>query len=346
MTRRVFVSTLIAIHIFLAANLSASASASAPVPAPAPAPALNEAPLRAELERIAKSIDGRVGACAADGATVVCVNGDRRYSLQSVMKLLVSIAAMDAVDRGKWTLDDVVIVRRADLSLYVQPIAKLVTLEGYRTTIADLIRRAVVDSDSAAADIMIARLGGTQAVQAVLDRHHITGVRIDRDERHLQTQIGGIDWRPEFVDPARLNAAFDAVPDAKKDAAYKRYQTDPRDTATAAGMTQLLQALAEGKLLSETSTRHLIDVMEQTVTFPNRLKAGVPHGWRLGHKTGSSGAWRGVTAATNDVGILTAPDGHRIVVVALIGDSRAPDADRAAAMAALARAATTNYQAR
>ena len=34
-------------------------------------------------------------------------------------------------------------------------------------------------------------------------------------------------------------------------------------------------------------------------------------GWILAHKTGNSSAWKGVTAATNDVGILTAPDGGR-----------------------------------
>jgi N-acyl-D-amino-acid deacylase len=309
----------------------------------APRQASAQAPLRAELERIARGVDGRVGACVADSGSMVCANGDQRYSLQSVMKLLVAIAAMDAADQGKWTRDDVIVVRKADLSLFVQPIAKLVTDAGYRTTVGDLARRAIVDSDSAAADILIARLGGTQAVQAVFDRHHLTGVRIDRDERHLQTEIGGIDWRPEFVDSARLDAALAAVPEAVKDAAYRRYQTDPRDTATAAGMTALLQALADGKLLSADSTRYLLDVMTQTVTFPDRLKAGVPDGWTLGHKTGSSGSWRGVTAATNDVGILTAPDGRRISVVVFIADSRGPSAGRASAMAAIARAAAKHH---
>jgi len=31
-----------------------------------------------------------------------------------------------------------------------------------------------------------------------------TGVRFDRDEKHLQTEILGLEWRPEFVDAATL----------------------------------------------------------------------------------------------------------------------------------------------
>jgi beta-lactamase class A len=65
------------------------------------------------------------------------------------MKLLVAIAVMDAVDRGEWRLADPVVIRKHDLSLAVQPLAKLVTEAGFNTTVDDLVRRAIVDSDRA-----------------------------------------------------------------------------------------------------------------------------------------------------------------------------------------------------
>jgi beta-lactamase class A len=43
------------------------------------------------------------------------------------MKLLVGFAVMDAVDHRRWRLDDGVVIRKQDLSLAVQPLAKLVT---------------------------------------------------------------------------------------------------------------------------------------------------------------------------------------------------------------------------
>jgi beta-lactamase class A len=170
------------------------------------------------------------------------------------------------------------VVRRQDLSLFVQPIAALVGPQGYRTTLADLVQRAIVDSDSAAADILIAKVGGPGQVEAFLTRKGMMEVRVDRDERHLQTEILGLSWKPEYVDPAVFEEAVDAVPMRQRNIAYRRYRSDPRDTTTPEGMVTLLQQLAAGKLLSASSTNFLLGLMQQTATFPDRLKAGVPRG--------------------------------------------------------------------
>ncbi|MFN7402908.1 MAG: serine hydrolase, partial [Armatimonadota bacterium] len=153
----------------------------------------------------------------------------------------------------------------------------------------------VTESCSGAADFIIRRLGGPQAVNAFLVKHDIQGMRIDRQERDLQTQIGGITWRPEFVDEDVIEAAFAAVTEAERDAAFVRYLADPRDTTTPAApaaMAKLLQKAAERAAVFPTSTRYLLGVMERTATGPERLKAGVPAGWTLGHKTGTSSTHR------------------------------------------------------
>jgi beta-lactamase class A len=310
----------------------------------ASAGSIQEKSLQDDLARLTAGFESRVGICVDDGSIAVSVNGEQRFSLQSVMKLIVGMAVMDAVDNNGWHLDEPIVVNREDLSLFVQPIAKLVTEGGFRTNTGDLVRRAVVDSDSAAVDILVKKLGGPARVQAFLDRKGVAGIRFDRDEKHLQTEIVALQWRPEFVSPEVLQHAIDAVPADRRDAAYQRYQTDPRDTATPKAMASLLQLLAAGKLLSANSTKYLCDVMAQTVTFPNRLKAGVPHGWTLGHKTGTSGSWKGVTAATNDVGILTAPDGSRFSIVVFIADSHATDDQRAALMAHIAQSSVANFR--
>ena len=296
--------------------------------------------LAASLAEIAATLPGRVGACVQTPSGLACTRGTERFSLQSVMKLFVGIAVLDGVDQRRWKLTDEVLVERKDLSLGVQPIAKLVGDQGYRTDIGDLVRRAVIESDSAATDILIARLGGTAKIQALLLSKGLTGLRLDRDERHLQTDTMGLKWRQEFVDPAKLERAVAAVPAKRRAAAYRHYQTDPRDTATPEAMTKLLIALADGRLLSPDSTEFLLRAMRDTTTFPDRLKAGLRPGWTLGHKTGTSGSWDGVTAATNDVGILFGPNGERIAVTVFIGDSTAPPADRAKVMAHIAAAAT------
>lgn len=244
-----------------------------------------------------------------------------RFSLQSVMKLIVGFAIMDAVDRGKLRLDHAVVVRRDNLSLNVQPLAHLVGKKGYRTSIGDLVRRAIVDSDSAAVDMLIRQLGGTHVVQSALRRKGISGIRVDRDERHLQTEIVGLTWRPEYTNPDRLKRAIAQVPTQARDVAFLRYRLDPRDTATPIGMARFLQRLANGEILKPATTRFLLDAMRQTRTGRNRMMAGLISGYRLGHKTGTSSTWRGVTAATNDVGIVWAPDGRTIAIAVFVADS-------------------------
>jgi beta-lactamase class A len=309
-----------------------------------PAGSLDRAGLDSAFQKLATGFDGRLGICAQDHAGAVCLNGDGRFSLQSVVKLVAGVAVMEAIDAGRMRLNEEILVRKEDLSVFVQPIAKRVTANGYRTTIGDLIRRAIVDSDSAAVDILIGKLGGPEQVQAFLNKRSIPGLRVDRTEKQLQTEIVGLHWRPEFTDPAVLDRAIRSVPEEKRDAAYSRYQADPRDTSTAKAMADFLYRLAAGKLLSLESTEYVVRVMHDTVTFPDRLKAGLAPGWTLGHKTGTSGAWKGVTAATNDVGILTSPAGDRIAIAVFIGDSGAASEQKARRMAGAARAAIAHYR--
>jgi len=300
---------------------------------------LDVAGLQSALAAIAKGLDGRVGACVQSATRTACILGDNRFSLQSVVKLVVGVAVLDSVDKGRRRLDDAVIVRTEDLSLFVQPMAKLVGASGYRTTVGDLIRRAIVDSDSAATDFLIAQLGGPSAVQAVLNAKGIWGIRVDRDERHLQTEIVGLTWRREYIDAAVLDRAIGAVSTARRRQAYAKYQVDPRDTATPKGMASVLLRLAGGAILSKSSTDYILKAMSECKTFPDRLKAGVAPGWRIYHKTGTSDSWDGLTAATNDVGILVAPDGSPISVAVFVADSHSDATNRAATIAKISAAA-------
>lgn len=284
--------------------------------------------LTKRLEALAAKTPGSLGACIVSGQGSACVNGDRRYSMQSVMKLLVAVAAFDAADRGALQIDEQVVIRRRDLSLYVQPIARLVGPEGYRTTWRDLIQRAVIDSDSAATDVLLARLGGPPEVQRMLLRKGLRGIRIDRNERDLQTEIAGLRWRPEFVDPAVLEHAEKAVPEAERRAARRAYIADDRDTSTPRSMAELLHKLGQGRLLKERSTADLLSIMRETKTFPTRLRAGAPDGWGVGHKTGSSGSFEGRVTATNDVGLYFPPGGEPIAVAVFLAESPASSAER------------------
>jgi beta-lactamase class A len=94
--------------------------------------------------------------------------------------------------------------------------------------------------------------------------------------------------------------------------------------------------ISDDERLQPASTRHLLALL-YAQTIPDRLRAGIPAGVRLADKCGTSYTVDGRTAAFNDMGILTWPDGHTVIVAAFLTDSHAPEARRNALFRTLAR---------
>jgi beta-lactamase class A len=65
----------------------------------------------------------------------------------------------------------------------------------------------------------------------------------------------------------------------------------------------------------------------------------LPDGTVIAHKTGTSRTVDGVTAATNDVGLVTLPNGRHLEIAVFVSDSQADDATREQVIAKIARAA-------
>jgi beta-lactamase class A len=70
----------------------------------------------------------------------------------------------------------------------------------------------------------------------------------------------------------------------------------------------------------------------------NRLKGMLPVRTVVAHKTGTGGNQNGVTSATNDVGIITLPNGNHVAIAVFVGDSKADLATREAVIAKIAKA--------
>jgi beta-lactamase class A len=79
--------------------------------------------------------------------------------------------------------------------------------------------------------------------------------------------------------------------------------------------------------------------MTQTPTGLQRIKGLLPDGAVVAHKTGTSLTVDGVTAATNDVGLVTLPNGRHLAISVFVSDSRANKAVREEVIAKVAKAA-------
>ena len=79
--------------------------------------------------------------------------------------------------------------------------------------------------------------------------------------------------------------------------------------------------------------------MSDSTRGNQRIKGQLPAGTVVMHKPGTSGTDHGVTAATNDIGLIILPDGRRLAIAIFLTDSTAGEPARESVIARIARAA-------
>jgi beta-lactamase class A len=268
--------------------------------------------LSRDLEKIASEVDGTLGAAARVVETYerAALNGDAHFPMQSVYKAPIGMAVLHAVDEGKLSLETPI---RVEVSEYVPAGAHSPLRDrnprGATVPLRELLRLSVEESDGTASDVLLRLAGGKAAAQAYLSGLGIEGMRIATTEGEM-----GRDGQAQYRSWASPNEAV-----------------------------RWLAALQEGKGLTPESRALLLGWMTTTKTFPTRIKGRLPQGTVVAHKTGSSGTHAGVTAATNDIGIVTLPDGRHLAVAVFLMDSKAPAEARDAAIARVARAAWDRF---
>ncbi|PCD04472.1 serine hydrolase [Sphingomonas spermidinifaciens] len=287
-------------------------------------------PLVTDIDRLVAGFGGKVGVAvkSIDAGWMVSKNGDVPMPQQSVSKLWVTLTLLDQVDQGRVRLDDPITITRSDLTLFHQPIASLLKNGVYNTTVRELMRRAMTMSDNTANDRLLRHVGGPSAVNAYIARHSLGAIKFGPGERLLQSRTAGLTWRQDYAMGRAFQAARAKLPPNVRQAAFNSYVANPIDGAAAAAIANALTKLRRGELLSPASTAYLIGVMESSRTGHARLRASVPPGWRLAHKTGTGQDLMGRTAGFNDVGILTAPDGRAYSIAVMIGDTSRPTQER------------------
>lgn len=312
------------------------------VPLPSePAPAA----LQQQVRALWASFPGRAGIAVASDqdSWLISYRGDELMPQQSVSKLWVAITVVDAIDDGRMRLDDVVTLRKADIAVFHSPIAAKIDDDGFQTTIGDLLRRAMQQSDNTANDFLMRRAGGPEAVRAMISAKGLGAIRFGPGERLLQAKTAGLAWRPEYSFGRAFQTARAQLSDSARVTAMNAYLASPPDGAAPAAVARALLKLKRGDLLSPSGTRYLLSLMAGSETGRARLRGGTPADWTLMHKTGTGQDLKGRTAGFNDIGLLTAPDGTTYAVVVFIADTTSPVPKRQQLMQAVAGAVAANH---
>ena len=248
-------------------------SAPATAPAPQDQAARPAVAMQAfDLSALERRNGGRLGFVAHDtgsGRKLVW-RGEERFVYCSTFKMYLSAATLLRVQAGHERLDRAILITAADMISHAPTTEPAV---GGTLTVEQLMKATVELSDNPAANILIREMGGIDALRAWYRSIGDTTTNVDRLEPFMNRR------------------------DGDKDTAQ------PRQIATNLGW--ILSTYQPLGLMSQYAL--LWNWLIQSPTGQGRIKAGVPQGWTLAHKTGTGGSGQ-----TNDIGVIHPPTGEPI----------------------------------
>jgi len=265
--------------------------------------------LQRQVRDIAGAARGKVSvACGLPDSSLNCdLDPHAHPPMQSVFKLPLAVTALHLVEEGKLSLDQPLRFLPSDRILphTHSPLQDKYPEGNVDVPLRELLRLAISESDNVAADIVLRSVGGPAIVNEYMGSLGVQGFHLEDDEKGLGRDVA-VQYRNWF-EPA--------------------------------GAVELLRRISDDSPLTAEHTRMLLRWMQDASSGAERIKGKLPAGTIVMHKTGSSGARDGVAFATNDVGLITLPDGRRLAIAIFVTDSKADEDTRDAVIARIAKAA-------
>jgi beta-lactamase class A len=226
---------------------------------------------------------GRLGIAALDTETGRRLDhrANERFALCSTFKFLLSAAVFARIDAGLENPNRIIPFGQRDIVI-TSPITSQ-HIGGM--SVFALLQATLQASDSTAANLLLASLGGPEAWTAFARMIGDRVSRLDRNEPDLNFVGAG----------------------------------DLRDTTTPAAMLNNLQSILLGQVLTDASRQKLEDWMVSATTGLKRLRAGIPKDWKVADRTGTSYTVR------NDIALLRPPGRGPILVSVYTDGVTLPD---------------------
>lgn len=256
---------------------------------------------------------------------VAGANADEQFDSASTIKMAILVMAYQMADQNKLNLDQRYTIKASDFR-GGSGIFKVHDL-GLAPTLRDVLVQMVITSDNTATDIMLAKVGGKDAVNAWLKQngyavthlnHSVYTVfrrryeRIDPKYASLSPEdifaLGTND--PRYTTPRkdlieRVNAAVRAMPGSADILNRRPISDDWLAVVTPAEMGRLLEGIESNSIASKAAC----DEMKRIMRVQQAGNRKIPH-WLsvpVAHKTGENGS------VTNDVGMVYAKSGAIIM---------------------------------
>lgn len=290
------------------------------------------------IRSIAARLDGTLGVYvhALGTGEQVSVHADQLFPMASVFKVPILAELLSRVHAGERSLEE-----RVTLTDEMRSPGSGVLKEvsaGTALTVGDLATLMIIVSDNTATDILLARLT-KEAVNARLRACGLERTTVALDCRGLLYELVGLGGAPPG--PETRDLATERLRRREIDPDSRVYHGEGVNMTTPQEMGRLLEQVARAAYgvgtvqatLPAEACRRMLDIMGRQ-QVRNRLPLLLPPRTELAHKTGS------LSRVSNDVGILTTPQGP--CVISVFGKDLGDDLD---GQMAIARVGLAVYEA-
>jgi beta-lactamase class A len=238
----------------------------------------------ASFRSIQKRVGGRLGVHVLDSQSGkhLSINEDQHFAMASTFKVPLVASILWQMDHGAFPLTHALPIAQKDVLTNSPVVEARVAAGATEMTVRDLCAAAVTYSDNAAANVLLAGIGGPAALTKFVRSIGDEATRFDRTEPELNSN----------------------QPD------------DPRDTTTPRAMVGTMLKIFTQDALSLTSRALLIEWMSVSRTGLDRLRAGLPKSWQSCDKTGT-----GPNGAYNDLALAWPPKRRPILIAVYMSES-------------------------
>lgn len=268
--------------------------------------------LKNQLQQIMASKKATVGISikGIEDKDTLNINGNLKMPMMSVFKFHIALTVLNEVDKGKLKLDQKFFIKKEELLEDTwSPMRDDFPNGNMNVTLDLLLRYTVSHSDNNGCDILLNILGGTEKVQTFINKQGIKDFTIKVNEQQMAT------WDNLYV-----------------------------NTTTPLATTLLLEKFYKGKVLKKDTTQYLYQIMVETSRGLTWMKAGLPEGTELAHRTGISNTNdQNLRAAMNDIGIVKLPNGKHFILSVYLMNITEKREDTEKIIADIAKAAWNYY---
>jgi beta-lactamase class A len=250
-----------------------------------------------DLAAIENRTGGRLGVALVDssGRLLISHRENERFAFCSTFKMPLAVMVLGGAADRRWRLDERLPIRSDDL-ISNSPVSERAVGEG-AISVEAAAEAIVTHSDNSAANLLLRRVGGPQALTTWFRSIGDDVSRLDRFEMALNENASG----------------------------------DPQDTTSPAAMASTTAEIVYRDRLLPADRDRIRRWTSASRTGSRRIRAGLPSSWVSGDKTGTCGT------AYNDVAWFEAPNGLAFVLAVYLDRPRVDRAAAEAAIAQVGR---------